>query len=794
MKNNYLLLLLLFAVGVKAQIISIPDAQFKAKLLSGECTFDSSDNPFQIDANGNNEIEQSEALTVSRISIYNAIPKIQSFAGVEYFTNLTEFRTSEQNVSTLDVSALSSLTLLEIYNSHLTSVNVSGLSNLEYINVSGNEIGTLDLNGLTSLENLQVYNNNLTTLDVHSLSALKYFEGASNDIHSIDFSNLSNLITLRMDDNNLQNLNLSGCTSLEQLLCPSNDIATIDVSGLPSLRIIWMAYNLLTTIDVSQNPLLWNLDVQHNNIGTIDVSQNTMLEHLVCNDNALVSIFAKNGTDETSFQFFDNPNLQYICADESQVAAIGTLASNLFYDTVVNSYCTFVPGGEFYTVNGTARFNPSTEACDTGNAEIPFFKLGLSATNVSGQLTADLNGSYTMPLQAGIHTLFPMLENPNYFNVSPSSVTVDFPTQSSPFAQDFCVSANGSHPDLEVVVFALQTFRPGFENQLKIVYKNKGTEAQSGSVTFAFDSTLSQIVTVTPTETSQTASIWSWNFSDLQPFETREINLILLLNTPTDTPSLNSGDILHFTASVTGNPSDETPLDNTAQINPVVVNSLDPNDKICLEGNVVGSDKIGEYVHYMIRFENTGTAPAQNVVISDTIDPTRFDMNSLVTLSASHDFFTRFVGMRTDFVFENINLAFEDGLNDGYIVFKVKTLPTLSPGNFLINSAGIFFDYNVPIPTGSAITFIQALSDPDFEFNDYFSLYPNPASDTISIHAKDASIIESLDVYDIMGRQVLSIADPRSLNAIDVSKLKTGTYFVRITSDKGKANAKFIKK
>ena len=59
------------------------------------------------------------------------------------------------------------------------------------------------------------------------------------------------------------------------------------------------------------------------------------------------------------------------------------------------------------------------------------------------------------------------------------------------------------------------------------------------------------------------------------------------------------------------------------------------------EGNVVGQEAIGNYVHYIIRFENTGTFPAENIVVKDLIDQTKFDITTLTPISSSHPFVTR---------------------------------------------------------------------------------------------------------------------------------------------------------
>ncbi len=66
-------------------------------------------------------------------------------------------------------------------------------------------------------------------------------------------------------------------------------------------------------------------------------------------------------------------------------------------------------------------------------------------------------------------------------------------------------------------------------------------------------------------------------------------------------------------------------------MNQTVVNSFDPNDKTCLEGATIPPSAVGKYVHYMIRFENKGTAEAQNVVVKDMIDTENLILSSLVS-------------------------------------------------------------------------------------------------------------------------------------------------------------------
>jgi uncharacterized repeat protein (TIGR01451 family) len=265
------------------------------------------------------------------------------------------------------------------------------------------------------------------------------------------------------------------------------------------------------------------------------------------------------------------------------------------------------------------------------------------------------------------------------------------------------------------------------------------------------------------------------------------------LNTPTETPPLNGNDRLGFTATVNPVAGDETMEDNTFQLKQTVVNSYDPNDKTCLEGNTITPDLIGEYVNYLIRFENTGTANAINIVVKDMIDTAKFDVSTLFLTDSSHDLVTRIAGNKVEFIFENINLPFDDANNDGYIAFKIKTLATLVEGDTFENDAQIFFDYNFPIQTNVAQTSIQSpLSIDNFELSG-FEIYPNPSQNKLFIKGLDA--IKSVSIYDISGRLVNEVALIGTRNNIEISteKLGQGAYFVKVKTDAGEFAKKMVK-
>lgn len=551
----------------------------------------------------------------------------------------------------------------------------------------------------------------------------------------------------------------------------------------------------MTSIDLSTNTNLTGIDCSFNNLTEINVENLINLTDLFCTNNSpLTRIFMKNGR-QTEIDFSESPNVAYICVDEQFINAVQNQATGYGYTCTVNSYCSFTPGGEFYTIQGNNKLDNDSNGCDASDSAFPNLSFTISDSINNGAFISNSAGGFSIPVQAGSHTVTPYFENPSYFNVSPSNVVVTFPTQASPFTQNFCVTANGVHPDLEVILIPIVRARPGFDAIYKLVYKNKGANTQSGSINLSFNDAVLDFVSAIPTIANQTTNNLSWNFANLLPFETREITFTLNVNSPMEVPAVNGGDVLNYTVSITSAPTDETPDDNTFALNQTVVNSYDPNDKTCLEGATIAPSEVGKYVHYMIRFENNGTANAQNIVVKDMIDIAKFDINSLVPIKGSHSFVTNITsGNKVEFIFENINLPFDDANNDGYVAFKIKTKPTLVTGNTFSNSASIYFDYNFPIVTNTAVTAIQALSTQDFAFGTYFTVYPNPVNNVLNIETKQTIEVSSVSIYNQLGQLVLVIPNAKNTKSVDVSSLSSGNYFVKINSDKGTSNTKFIKK
>lgn len=602
------------------------------------------------------------------------------------------------------------------------------------------------------------------------------------------FTNLQRLVCMGM---NLTALDVSGMPNLQLLECSGSGIITLDASNLPSLTELFYDHNPMTGgLNIVGSDNIEKVYCTYTQQTQLDLSNLSHLQTFNVNNNlALTYLNIKNGSAEDPFiSLATATSLEYVCIDEIQESSIYPF--NTFQTAAtISTYCSFIPGGDYNTITGSVLFDENNNGCDAADLPLKNVRIDINdGTHANATMVSD-SGNYHLYAPAGSYDLTPNIENPTYFTIAPATATVDFPTTDHLIAsQDFCITANGAHPDLEIILVALSTPMPGFDSHYKIVYKNKGNQTQSGSINLTFNDAISDLVVSNPLTDNQAENTLLWNYSELRPFETRDINFTLNVNSPTEIPSVNVGDVLGFTAIINFAAGDETPDDNIFELWQTVVNSYDPNDKSCLEGSGVVPEYIGKYLHYNINFENLGNADATNVVVLDRVDTEKFNINSLQLLYASHPVYTKMKDNKIEFIFENINLPIG---GHGNVLFKIKTLPTLTVGDEVSNTANIYFDYNAPIDTNEARTAFNNLSKSDFVKDDSVTVSPNPAKNKVTVKA--TGTIKSVQLYDVQGRILQSVADSKSQVTLDIANQQRGVYFLRIIIDKGSAVEKIIK-
>lgn len=380
-----------------------------------------------------------------------------------------------------------------------------------------------------------------------------------------------------------------------------------------------------------------------------------------------------------------------------------------------------------------------------------------------------------------------------YYTSSVSHNNVTLPTGSGANYLYFPIVNMLPHVDAEVNIFSWGQPRPGFTYFNSMSYRNNGFQTiANGTITFTKDPNIS-IASISQAGTTPTVNGFTYDFTNLAPFETR--NIVVGLSVPT-IPTVNLGDLVTNTGSVQV-ANDVNLSNNSFSLTHAIVGSYDPNDKMESHGGKIVHNTFtaNDYLYYTIQFENTGSASAEFIRVEDILN-NQLDENTFEMLSASHNVNTKREGNQLTWHFYNINLpptSSNPNGSHGYVSFKVKPKAGYAIGDIIPNTASIYFDYNPVIVTNQFNTeFVQALGNPNFNANT-ISLYPNPTSEIVTISNSNTNDkITTVVIYEVSGKKIYT-SNKNTLNTIriDVSNFSRGLYLVELTSED---NTKITKK
>jgi uncharacterized repeat protein (TIGR01451 family) len=247
--------------------------------------------------------------------------------------------------------------------------------------------------------------------------------------------------------------------------------------------------------------------------------------------------------------------------------------------------------------------------------------------------------------------------------------------------------------------------RPGFEFSYGLQVRNlTPTSTGALTVTLTIDPTLIY-QSATPAPSSVNGNTLTWNQTALGAWQQRGLNV--RTQVPPDVGLL--GTVLSSTVSLTTTTNDGELSNNTATNLRTITGAYDPNDKLAYTSSGSTSAWLideDEWIEYTIRFQNTGTDTAFNVLITDTL-PADLDPGTLIVGAASHAFTWELRDAGTlKFYFPNILLP-DSNVNEprshGFVGFRIRPHEGLSAGDQITNIANIYFDFNPPVITEPSV-------------------------------------------------------------------------------------------
>ena len=443
------------------------------------------------------------------------------------------------------------------------------------------------------------------------------------------------------------------------------------------------------------------------------------------------------------------------------------------------------------SVSGTAYADLDGDcAQDGGEPGLPNRMITIGPTGAYA--FTNNQGAYSRGMPLGAYTVD--LNVPAFTPNCPASLPAPFSlTTPLPDAQLDLAMTYTSGPDASSFL-AASCHAPGFSALYCAEAVNDGPYSFTDlSLEVSFDPILNYLWMDSVPATQGPGTI-SWSIPTLPPFTT--LHYCFTVQVPPD-PAL-IGTALAAQCSLTGPVADANPANDLSTISAIVVGAYDPNEKQVRTSSDVSTQdyllQLDEHIDYTIRFQNTGTAPAQHVFLIDTI-AVELDLGSVEFLGASHDAEISLLPDRVlRFDFPDIQLP--DSASDpfgshGYARFRLKPFVAL-PGTLYRNTADIYFDFNPPIRTNTSEL---TAFDPAHVSESYAAgvhISPNPTNGSMHIEASVASRY-SLEVIDPLGRSAMLSSFTGTSTRIDVTHLPRGAYELRLKDDGGRTlHARFV--
>jgi uncharacterized repeat protein (TIGR01451 family) len=232
--------------------------------------------------------------------------------------------------------------------------------------------------------------------------------------------------------------------------------------------------------------------------------------------------------------------------------------------------------------------------------------------------------------------------------------------------------------------------------------------------------------------------------------------------------------------------------------------SFDPNDKAAQPVGYGSSHYIeaNTPLKYRVRFQNTGTDTAFNIVIIDTLS-TNVNPATLQMGTSSHPYTWELSGAGI------LTLSFEDillvdstanePLSHGFFTYNINQVPNLANGSVINNQAAIYFDFNLPIFTNTTFhtigeNYAPIILDLKEAWVEEMQvhIYPNPTSGLVYIEQLIGEEIK-INVLDNLGRVVLQQNASDRQTTIDLNKLPQGIYYINIQQEESVSTHKVIK-
>lgn len=570
-----------------------------------------------------------------------------------------------------------------------------------------------------------------------------------------------------------------------QVYCDANDNGVMDAGETP----------------IANAPISVNGTVAYtNNNGMYNISYPGVI-----NDTAVLSLNS-NWLTQHGYSILNNngSNINYIlgtpCNSGIPVNTInfplncgGTVSPTLCYSGFV-----------FCDANGNGVMN----ANEAPLAGAPVILYNTSASNSSITVYTDSTGYFSYCGQMStstylIATISQTWLTYNGYNPTVGVITLVGSTSGTTNTGFIAVNCGGTTTTCADLWTTVTPWIGYYQNSIAYVKINWGNYGPGAAGNYTLTMNFPAGVTVNASSIANGGTVSgntiTWNLSSASSFFSNYD--VITFNVP---GGLTSGTAHYFTSTIApSSGTDCSTVNNAGSLLQLVGNSYDPNDKVVARpeaaiqhfGEPTSSldGTTQETLSYTIRFQNTGTAPAQNIYIIDTLDAD-LDWSSLTLVEATHNMQIVNLGngvMR--FEFPSIWLpdsTTNEPESHGHLVYRIRENSSATVGTEIENTAYIYFDWNAPIITNTTyninVVVIDGLNE---NVSNAVQVHPNPASESLTITCEGPFTYQ---LVDLSGRMV-SNGLGSDFITVPVSMLASGMYQLNVQSKKENASLKVVK-
>lgn len=830
-KSLTILALLLCLTNIKAQFVTIPDANFVTWL---QTNVPSAMNGNQMDTTSlavtTRTIIELQPYTMPNGLIYSNIYGLQYFKGLKKLTisnqpNIFVIPNLTDSIEFIRIESCDNITTLPKLPDNLKQLSLEiSISTLPTLPIGLESLMVVTDTVFTwpqipnSLKFLGCRNSMGNSPQYLPLlpNGLKELYCALFNIDSLPQHLPDSLILLACAFNPITSLpNLPN--NLKRLECGGTQI--VNIPSLPAT---------LKNLDCSSNSYLTSLPILPNSLKELRCTNSPKIHPIISLPDSLEILDCRN--DSLSYLPTLPKKLNQLLASGNQIHCMPTLPNSIQYLNIINNPFTCLPnylpsmGGYYFTYplcsSGNTITNPN--GCDRANGIFgnTYYDVNTNCINDTNDAKLnninfnlfDNNNQYLS--QTSSHT-FGMYN----FTYPTGNYTVVLDTANAPYTAqciypgiDTTIQLTAINPTAENVNFSVKC-KPGFDVGIQSVLTNgiifpgqnhhlkiaagdmsqwynlncaTGVSGQltlniTGPVTYIASAAGSLIPIVS-------GNMFTYNITDFGTVNfLNDFNLIF----KTDTTAM-AGDTICVSINVTPISGDSNPTNNSYNFCYGVVNSYDPNMKEVYPVDVAPG--FNDWLTYTIHFQNTGNAPAFNIRLVDTLDA-NLDLETFKVTNYSHANTWSINNKVAFFNFQNIQLpdsASNPEGSKGYIQYKIKPKNNLGAGTKIKNTAYIYFDYNSPIVTNTTINeYTQVVSVKENFKESLASIYPNPTNGifTIELNTKEK---QSLQLFDMTGNVVLSQTIENGKANIDANYLAAGIYNMSIKGNASVINQKLV--